>query len=67
MGQMKNEEGRVYGSFVVCKSVIPREPSNGVIKWECKCRSCGKTAVFNGNNLRFRRTGKVCRYCGAEQ
>lgn len=62
-----NEVGQQYGPFIVCDSIPPREPSNGVVKWKCKCKRCGNEITFNGNNMRFGKIRRACENCGADR
>lgn len=48
----KDEIGHKYGLLTVIEETDRREPSNGCIKWRCKC-ACGNITVVSGNALRF--------------
>jgi hypothetical protein len=48
----KDEIGKKYGLLTVIEETDIREPSNGCIKWRCRC-ACGNEIIVNGNLLRF--------------
>lgn len=58
--KIKNELGHRYGRLVVIGYTDERVPSNGCVKWECKCTKCGAISIHSGNDLR---NGKVKGYC----
>ncbi len=59
---IKNELGHTYGPWLVIAYTPMREPSNGCVIWEIKCK-CGHVSYCNGNKLRFNHI-PVCPRCG---
>ena len=47
----KDETGRKYGRLLVLYAVNTREPSNGCIRYMCKC-DCSKDIIVAGHHLR---------------
>lgn len=47
-----NLKGQKFGRLTALAEIMNRrEPSNGCIRWACKC-DCGHYHVVNSNNLR---------------
>ena len=63
---IKNEINNTHGPFLVIDITDEREPSNGCVKWLCKCKNCGTLTVRNGNLLRFSKHN-VCDVCGKRE
>lgn len=55
MGKPIDLTGQRFGHLTALYDSGLREPTNGTIKWVCRC-DCGKIHLVNSNNLR---TGKV--------
>lgn len=59
---IKDITGKRFGRLVALEPTDQREPSNGVVKWLCRC-DCGNLHIVNGNHLRF---GRI-QSCGCMQ
>ena len=51
MGKMIDLTGQKFGFLTALYDSGKREPTNGTVKWMCKC-DCGNFTIVNSNQLR---------------
>ena len=61
--RIKDETGKIYGPWIVTQLLPYRYNRNGCVYFNVRCRYCGRSKLYTGNELRFNHYAHKCKRC----